>query len=528
MVIINKPLNQEKMKKILFYAASMVLLMPLFANCTKDEFKGDKSQSPVITASTESPQTKTEMTTDLKTKWLANDAIKIFSGTNGATVSKYKTTEGGIIDATFIKESGEDLGATPYYAVYPYSENTTIGTESSVNYLYFTIPTVQTYKANSFASNESIMVAYGNSTNLSFKNVCGMYEIKLTGSVTIKTITLTANHVISGPAKVAMNYTDGEPVVTMTGGDNTIELNCGAGVALLGTPTSFFFLVPAGTHKFTIGIEAMDGSNKKIMYKASPSSGVAVSRSKIKPMASFAFAAQTDYGYPVNGEMQAGTPITVSGTNYIWSPVNCGYQPVDGSYKGYPYGKLYQWGRKYGQGYMKDTYEDATYPSGDNIVAGPVALSVGEDAANAEKFYKNSSSPYDWLSSKNDALWNSGTEAAPVRTSYDPCPTGWRVPTNTELTALIANKSAWTTKESQNGYYFSGSTTYSAGVSQIFLPAAGYRYSDGGAYDRGSFGRYWSSTPGGANAYGLYFSGGDAGMGNYNRAYGFSVRCVKD
>src|SRR5574344_1624922 len=206
MVIINKPLNQEKMKKILFYAASMVLLMPLFANCTKDEFKGDKSQSPVITASTESPQTKTEMTADLKTKWLANDAIKIFSGTNGATVSKYKTTEGGIIDATFIKESGDDLGATPYYAVYPYSENTTIGTESSVNYLYFTIPTVQTYKANSFSPNESIMVAYGNSTNLSFKNVCGMYEAKLEINVLVLHVTLPVSHEISRPANNAAHY----------------------------------------------------------------------------------------------------------------------------------------------------------------------------------------------------------------------------------------------------------------------------------------------------------------------------------
>src|SRR5574344_1988880 len=513
MVIINKPLNQEKMKKILFYAASMVLLMPLFANCTKDEFKGDKSQSPVITASTESPQTKTEMTADLKTKWLANDAIKIFSGTNGATVSKYKTTEGGIIDATFIKESGEDLGATPYYAVYPYSENTTIGTESSVNYLYFTIPTVQTYKANSFASNESIMVAYGNSTNLSFKNVCGMYEIKLTGSVTVKTITLTANHVISGPAKVAMNYTDGGPVVTMTGGDNTIELNCGAGVALSSTPTSFFFLVPAGTHKFTIGIEAMDGSTKKIMYKASPSAGVAVTRSMIKPMASLAFAEQTDYGYPVNGEMQSGTTITISSTDYIWAPVNCGYQPADGSYKGYPYGKLYQWGRKDGQGYDSN---DATTPS---VVDGkPADLA----SADANTFYKG----WDKVIAP-DGTWGT-SDPWKTKTTYDPCPAGWRVPIKTELKALIANKSEWTTKDSQYGYYFSGSTTYSAGVSQIFLPAAGYRYSDGGAYDRGSFGRYWSSTPGGANAYGLYFSGGDAGMGNYNRAYGFSVRCVKD
>ena len=39
-------------------------------------------------------------------------------------------------------------------------------------------------------------------------------------------------------------------------------------------------------------------------------------------------------------------------------------------YKGYPYGKLYRWGRKYGKGYEDGSYEDATYPSGGGILSG--------------------------------------------------------------------------------------------------------------------------------------------------------------
>ena len=38
----------------------------------------------------------------------------------------------------------------------------------------------------------------------------------------------------------------------------------------------------------------------------------------------------------------------------VWAPVNCGYHEID-----YPYGKLYQWGRKYGQGYDDS---DANHP----------------------------------------------------------------------------------------------------------------------------------------------------------------------
>jgi hypothetical protein len=51
-----------------------------------------------------------------------------------------------------------------------------------------------------------------------------------------------------------------------------------------------------------------------------------------------------------------------------WTPVNCGYHKDD-----FKYGKLYQWGRKYGQGYEGDlydvndnksgTYSDATVPA---------------------------------------------------------------------------------------------------------------------------------------------------------------------
>ena len=34
---------------------------------------------------------------------------------------------------------------------------------------------------------------------------------------------------------------------------------------------------------------------------------------------------------------------------HVWAPVNCGYHATD-----YKYGKMYQWGRKYGQGFGDD------------------------------------------------------------------------------------------------------------------------------------------------------------------------------
>ena len=72
-------------------------------------------------------------------------------------------------------------------------------------------------------------------------------------------------------------------------------------------------------------------------------------------------------------------------------------------------------------------------------------------------------------------LWNSGSEAGPVKTEYDPCPEGWRVPTYAELKSLFMNRSAWTTNSiGQTGYWFSGSESYTDQVPQLFFPAANY------------------------------------------------------
>ena len=185
----------------------------------------------------------------------------------------------------------------------------------------------------------------------------------------------------------------------------------------------------------------------------------------------------------------------------VWAPVNCGYHATD-----FKYGKLYQWGRKYGQGYSGYYYADQYVEAPDSdsvapeIVTGPVSLSEGQSAENANKFYIVSTKPYDWHEGSDETLWNSGTEDAPVKTDYDPCPDGWRVPTFAELGQLSLNYSSWTTNESgQNGIWTSGSQTYSSVAPQIFLPAAGTRAGNGGGPMGRSFlgnvcqGQYWSS-----------------------------------
>jgi uncharacterized protein (TIGR02145 family) len=215
-----------------------------------------------------------------------------------------------------------------------------------------------------------------------------------------------------------------------------------------------------------------------------------------------------------------GEGVEIDGV--VWAPVNCGYHTTD-----YPYGKLYQWGRKYGQGYDS---EDAEYPSGDKIISGPVTNDIGQAESNKGVFYYTSASPYDWVTTRDNTLWNSGSESTPTKSNYDPCPQGWRVPTHSELVALSKNRSQWTTNtHNQNGFWLSGSKTYSESVPQVFLPAAGSRgFDDGIKYSRATGGRYWSSGTIDSNAYDLNFGNTYCQIGKHGRANGYSIRCVHE
>ncbi len=102
--------------------------------------------------------------------------------------------------------------------------------------------------------------------------------------------------------------------------------------------------------------------------------------------------------------------------------------------------------------------------------------------------------------------------------SKDPCTlelgTGWRIPTKAE----------WQTAD---GSWSNYNDTY---ASVLKIHAAGYLLSSNGSLNnRGSYGRYWSSTQGDAsNGYVLFF--GDVFCSIYYdlKANGFTLRCVRD
>ena len=194
----------------------------------------------------------------------------------------------------------------------------------------------------------------------------------------------------------------------------------------------------------------------------------------------------------------------LSSTGKCWLDRNLGALQVATSSTDYlAYGDLFQWGRA-DDGHQEITWTNSTTGSGVNGTT-----STNADTPGDALFILEGSSPYDWRVNQDNNLWNG--EGA----TNNPCPSGWRLPTETEwndeLTTLsITNAST-------------------AASSVLKLPASGRRFHDDGTFTKvGEEGYYWSSMYSSTAAIALDIHDNSVSFKDKQRAMGASVRCLKD
>jgi uncharacterized protein (TIGR02145 family) len=186
----------------------------------------------------------------------------------------------------------------------------------------------------------------------------------------------------------------------------------------------------------------------------------------------------------------------VSTTGKIWMDRNLGAtQVASSSTDAASYGDLYQWGRG------TDGHQIRTS-------ATTTTLFITGNQANGNFILPNNNNSGDWRSTPNDNLWQG------VSGVNNPCPTGYRIPTETEWNAELQSWSA--------------NTSVGAFASPLKLPMAGRRISLGFLSFVNSYGYYWSNTVSSTSARNLYFNSGTADVNADSRANGSSVRCFKE
>jgi uncharacterized protein (TIGR02145 family) len=197
--------------------------------------------------------------------------------------------------------------------------------------------------------------------------------------------------------------------------------------------------------------------------------------------------------------------VTNPATGKTWMDRNLGAtQAALSSTDANSYGDLYQWGRRNDGHQCRNSATTSTLSPIDQPAHGNFILS--------------NSSPRDWRSPQNANLWQG------VNGVNNPCPSGYRLPTEYELDA---ERTSWGISNSVGAF-----------ASPLKFSMAGFRGNIlnvqlGALIHVGTSGNYWSSTGNGTNSRGMIFDGSirASNLQSFNdryRADGFSVRCIKN
>ena len=475
-----------------------------FASCSSEDNNTTiENESAVKVMTFTAPQEGNEASTrailsGTNIHWESDDKISIFDGTNN---NQFTLKEGaGTKSATF---QGVAASAETYTAVYPYQSGASYDT-SNGKVTGITLKATQNATDNSFDKEAALMIAEGDNTTLTFKNVVGYVKVKPTFNCTrIDLKAFDNSAVLAGTGTVS--YNNGKPTLDLSETkDYAITLR-----GDIKANKYYYIAVPPVTLKagWTIQFTASDGK----VYSRKGTKPITFTRNMVTNLGEFAITGD----YPARGdivradqEVDMGV-FEINGKNYrlIFAKSNLTKDGLAASES--DYGDYFAWGA------TEPWYYSATN-----------TWKEGKEAGFTEANAPTLSKTYN----ANDVL-SSSDDAARQILGGD-----WQLPTKEIWVALYnanTNKVYWGPDGNKRYDTISGikgmkisnkddPNTY------IFLPAAGSAGRE--CNNVGDFGYYWSGTANSSTKpYYLYFTirGGNPQEFIYFYYVGLPVRPVR-
>lgn len=336
------------MKRGLLYLLALVTLASCAKDAAVDEPRVDGAEEKIYASIDDSEYsaydgTRVELNDKKQTVWTAGDKIMTFS--NDALKLWQFDGKTGDRSGSFIYAHNYGppkpgyVDYDQYYAIY--LADLTYGAYSDKSPIFYTtLPSTQSYKAQSYGLNTNAMLGTSSDgKNYKFKNLFGYLRLSISGGKIVDNIVIKGgkNEAIAGSFKFDKNG-------KLTLYDNkaySITLDCENSVQLTDIPTDFYITMPpiVLSKGITVTINFTDGT----VFTKSTSKSITIERNTIQPMQNFS----------TGGEVEWQTIVISHSGGIVYSPYFYGTSALSG---------FIYWG----DDYMSNINNSSSYTYDDN------------------------------------------------------------------------------------------------------------------------------------------------------------------